>query len=249
MKQSCHTVSFMLGCIVMLGASTAQSAPVTLQQPTATFSQSAFGNFSIATAIDGNVNPLPFNGWAIFPNETAQTAVFETSTDLFTNGGSLTFTLQQSHVTPTEHTIGRFRLSATTDNRSLFADGLATGGDVVANWVILDPTSATSANGATLTELGDHSILASGTSPATDTYTVSATTTLGSITGLRLEVLEDASLPFNGPGRQSTNGNFVLTEFTVDAVAATTTVPEPASLLLLGSGLVGFAAWRHRRQA
>ena len=174
MKQSCHTISFMLGCIIMLGASTAHSAPVTLQQPTATFSQVISGVFPIAEAIDGNVNQI--NGWAIHPNETAQTAVFETSTDLFTNGGSLTFTLKQFFAT--QHTIGRFRLSATTDNRSLFADGLATGGDVVANWVILDPTSVSSANGATLTELGDHSILASGTSPATDTYTVLATTTL-----------------------------------------------------------------------
>ena len=42
-------------------------------------------------------------------------------------------------------------------------------------------------------------------------------TSLSPITGIRLEVLEDPSLPFNGPGRQPTNGNFVLTELMLHA--------------------------------
>ena len=68
-------------------AMTAQGAPVTLQQPTATFSQASF---SIADAIDNG----PSSGWAIHPNVgSPQTAVFETATDLFTSGGTLTFTM------------------------------------------------------------------------------------------------------------------------------------------------------------
>ena len=224
----------------------ADAAPILLQQPTATFSQTGFGGFPVGAAIDGN----PATGWAIDPNEVAQTAVFETSTDIFTSGGTLTFTLDQLY--GSFHTIGRFRLSATTDNRALFADGIPTGGDVTANWVVLDPGSFSSASGATLTELGDNSILAGGVNPNTDTYTVVATTTLASITGLRLEVLEDPSLPFNGPGRQPSNSNLVLTNFTVDATPSDVgpaPVPEPATGLLLASGLIATWATRQRKSA
>ena len=133
--------------------------------------------------------------------------------------------------------ICRLRWSATTDDRSLFADGLSSGGDVSANWVVLDPVSLASANGATLTELGDNSILVSGVSPSVDTYTISATTLLAGVTGLRLEVLTDPSLPANGPGRQPSNGNFVLTNLIVDATPAV--VPLPPALMLMGTGLLG----------
>jgi hypothetical protein len=37
------------------------------------------------------------------------------------------------------------------------------------------------------------------------------------VTGIRLEVLEDPSLPLDGPGYHSTNGNFLLTELEVFA--------------------------------
>lgn len=226
--------------VLLAAASDAYAAPILLQQATATFSQSGF---SIGAAIDGS----SATGWAIDPNEVNQTAVFETSTDVFTSGGTLTFTLSQ--LLGNQHTIGRLRLSATTDNRSLFADGLASGGDVTANWTVLNPASYVSTNSATLTELGDNSILASGTSPQTDIYTISLFTALSGITGFRLEVLEDPSLPFNGPGRQPINGNFVLTNLAVDAVNATpTTVPEPTSLILLGGGLAGLIARKRRSE-
>ncbi len=200
---------------------------VGLQQATATFSQTG-GNFSVTTAINGSA--ADNFGWAIFPNISAQTAVFETTTNVgFATGSVLSFTLAQAYSNP-GHTLGRFRISVTKDDRSTFADGLASGGDITAAWFVLDPNSIRSANGTTLTELADHSILASGSTPATDTYTFTARTTLTGITGVRLEALTNASLPFGGPGRFSGNGNFVLSEFGMsispDALTSTLEVSQ-----------------------
>lgn len=220
------------------------ASPVPLQQPTATFSQSTFGDFSVAKAINGTT--ADNLGWAIeldpFVNITAQTAVFETVTDVgFGAGSVITFSLSQTFPNPGPFTLGRFRFSVTTDNRSLFADGLASGGDVTANWTILNPTIFLSANGATLSKLGDLSILASGPAPLTDLYTISAPTSLTGITGIRLEVLEDPSLPFGGPGRHPDHGSFVLSELQMDIVAA------QSNCVTLASGLVSW--WRGENNA
>ena len=83
-------------------------------------------------------------------------------------------------------------------------------------WLPLDITSAKSKAGATLTRESDNSILASGTDPSTDVYTVVGTTPLNDITALRIEALPDAHLPGNGPGR-APNGNFVLSGISVRA--------------------------------
>ena len=82
-----------------------------------------------------------------------------------------------------------------------------------ANWVVLQPALAVSEQGASLTIQPDQSILASGTLTDTDIYTITVVTTLRGITGVRIEALEDPSLPLTGPGRAQT-GNFVLSEFT-----------------------------------
>src|SRR6266436_2461978 len=198
---------------------------VQLQQATATFSQTGGGSFLVATAINGTTGDGL--GWAIDPHEgVPQTAVFETTSDVgYPAGSLLTFTLTHAYDLWGGHMLGRFRISVTTDDRSTFADGLATGGNVTANWTVLDPISFTSANGTTLTKLSDNSILASDALPDTDVYTVTAATTLTGITGIRLEALTDPSLPNNGPGRQPLNGNFVLSEFTV-AIETQCTAPS-----------------------
>jgi hypothetical protein len=227
------TTFLAIGVALTATTSVVCSAPVALQNATATFSQTYSGDFSVGRAINGTYSENL--GWSVYEplsaTTSAQTAVFETTANVgFAGGSLLTFKLYHTHgIDFAMHTLGRFRLSVTTDNRSLFADGLATGGDVTANWTVLNPSTFVSSDGATLSKLGDFSILASGLSPDFDTYTITAPTTLAGITGIRLEALDDPSLPFNGPGRQQDNGNFELSEFTVDITA----VPEPSALALV----------------
>ena len=85
-------------------------------------------------------------------------------------------------------------------------------------WIVLSPAKMLSQGGATLTKLGDHSILASGTNPDRDVYSLFAKTDLQKITAIRLEALPDPSLPSNGPGRfpgSDGRGNFHLNELRV----------------------------------
>jgi hypothetical protein len=83
------------------------------------------------------------------------------------------------------------------------------------SWTTPDPVRLTSAKETTLTRQSDGSVLAGGQSPETDTYTVVVNTNLTGITGFRLEVLPDKSLPGGGPGRAG--GNFVLSELRITA--------------------------------
>lgn len=191
---------------------TADAAVVSMQEPTAIVSQSSY---PVDYAIDANLA----TGWGNWDGSTspANIGAFETVADVgFTGGTVLTFTLDHRSGAP-KHLLGKFRLSATTDDRAYFADGLANGGDVAANWVQLVPLSAVSSNSATLTINPDDSILASGADLTNATYTVKAIAPVRAITGFRIEALEDSSLPGNGPGRSDTWGNFALTNFTVDA--------------------------------
>jgi hypothetical protein len=214
---------------------------VGLQQATATFSQTFTGDFSVGRAINGTT--ADGLGWAIEPQEGHnQTAAFETTANVgFAGGSLLTFTLNHDYAVWGGHMLGRFRLSVTTDDRSTFCDGLPTGGDVTANWIVLDPLSFSATSGATMSELADHSLLVSGVLQNTDIYTITAPTTLTGITGIRLEALTDPSLPFGGPGRQPDNGNFVLSEFSVGIDV----IPEPSACALLATG---FFLWLNRRR-
>ncbi len=84
-------------------------------------------------------------------------------------------------------------------------------------WIALDPTSAVSKAGATLTKQADKSLLAGGTNPDKDSYTVIVPTDARNIRAIRLDVLGDKSLPAGAPGRADGNGNFVLTDFRATA--------------------------------
>jgi hypothetical protein len=80
-------------------------------------------------------------------------------------------------------------------------------------WTPVEVVQAVSRGGATLSLRPDGSLLASGKNPSPEAYTVTARTKQTGITGIRLEVLSDPSLPGKGPGRSPSNGNFVLSEF------------------------------------
>jgi hypothetical protein len=82
------------------------------------------------------------------------------------------------------------------------------------SWQPLQPTIATASNGTTLTVRPNASVLASGKSPATETYVLEIETDLQEIRGLQLEALPDPSLPHQGPGRSS-GGNFALSHLRV----------------------------------
>jgi hypothetical protein len=71
--------------------------------------------------------------------------------------------------------------------------------------------------GVTFTQNDDGSVLVGGKNPKTAIYTIVGKLPAGSFTGIRLEVLPDASLPAQGPGRVL-HGNFVLNhlEFAVN---------------------------------
>lgn len=79
-------------------------------------------------------------------------------------------------------------------------------------WKTVDPESFVSVAGAVLGKRPDGSLLVSGKHGPTDVYSLTAPATLKELTGVRLEVLPDPSLPHGGPGREL-NGNMHLSEF------------------------------------
>ncbi|MBA61023.1 MAG: hypothetical protein CMJ76_01540 [Planctomycetaceae bacterium] len=58
----------------------------------------------------------------------------------------------------------------------------------------------------------DQSLLATGETPENDLYTVKYGLQTGKLTGIRLDVLGDQTLPAGAPGRNPDNGNLVLSE-------------------------------------
>lgn len=95
-------------------------------------------------------------------------------------------------------------------------------------WMTLTPIEARSTNGSDLQVLEDGSILARGTAPPQEIYTVRLRVpdSLSGVVALRVEALPDDSLPAKGPGRAE-NGNFVLTELSVDLQRSLDSIPQP----------------------
>src|SRR5690606_19329408 len=75
---------------------------------------------------------------------------------------------------------------------------LAQSADAV-QWQVLKPAEAQSTGGATLAELDDHSLLASGTIPRSDTDVVRLPAAGQAVTAIRLEALTPPSLPRTRP--------------------------------------------------
>jgi hypothetical protein len=167
-----RSLTFALSLIALLTISvSAIAVPVQLQKGTATFSQGPLGGgpYTPSQAIDGNFSPGnpnlgTGNGWSIdhFPNNDAwqeftmnETVVWQTVTDV--GPSFLTFTMYFLHWNPA-HLLGRFRLSVTTDDRSTYADGLPAGGNVTANWMVLQNLMVEGPAGMTFTNLPDDSV-------------------------------------------------------------------------------------------
>jgi hypothetical protein len=189
-------------------------------------------SYGVSEALDTLIPGIgSSNGWAISDGSatTVQAAVFETITDIAASPYGTVVTLTLHQTSQNQHGLGAFRAAVTTADRSMFADGFASGGDIGAPaiWSTMIPVRATATGGATLTIRPDRTILASGTNPSTTVYTIVDVTPLSAITGLRLDALSDASLPGSGPGRSST-GNFVITQLVADA----TVLPAPSSVSL-----------------
>lgn len=219
---------------LLLIANVSRADLITLTNGTATFSQDGY-SYSPAEAVDGDYTFN--NGWAVLGGDTtAQTAVWETTADLNVTA----MEMQMYFLHGSNHLMGRFRFSVTTDDRSTFADGLIDEGDVSANWIVLTNPVVTGPDGMTFTVLGDNSVLPGGSIPETGIYTVNFSTAITGVTGLRLEAMTDPSLNdhlgFGG------GVNFLLNELTVNAV------PEPSSILLVGLSVAGLGLYRRSRK-
>jgi mono/diheme cytochrome c family protein len=81
---------------------------------------------------------------------------------------------------------------------------------VLTNWQTLEPNEFTSAGGATMSKTASKAILVSGANPSNDAYHVTATIGAGTVTGVRLEVLDTGETKTLGRGY---NGLFVLRGF------------------------------------
>jgi hypothetical protein len=105
-------------------------------------------------------------------------------------------------------------------------------------WIVSTPVSASAKSGATMKTLPDSSILVGGTNPDFDVHDVVIRSDLAQITGLRIELLEDPSLPSSGPGR-SEGGNFVLNN--IEAAAVSLADPKQSKAIAFGSSEATFS--------
>ncbi|MBC7853491.1 MAG: DUF1549 domain-containing protein, partial [Pirellulaceae bacterium] len=90
-------------------------------------------------------------------------------------------------------------------------------GSAKSAWQVAEATEVKADGGTTLTKQTDGSYLAGGTTPEKETYTFLVPVEGKTLTGLKLEVLTDPSLPKQGPGRQPSNGNLHLNEIVVNS--------------------------------
>ena len=187
------TLGFCMVCLLTIGlANVAYAGQLSLEQPTANFSQSGTW-YNVGWTNDGttqgsgawgNYNP------STWPDTNTGIAVWETSLDA--NFNEYTFKLYFNTIAG-GFNYQKTKISYTTDDRALFADGLHNGGDVDTDtWTVLPVDSAVSSNTAVATINGDNTIDWTANA-STGVYTIVTSApglALQSITGFRLDALE-----------------------------------------------------------
>lgn len=93
-------------------------------------------------------------------------------------------------------------------------------------WQATAPKDMNAISGSTMKLLDDKSVLVEARKPMRDTYTVTLPLGESKVTGVRLEVLPDKSLPRGGVGRAENDGNFVLSRILIKAKAKDGTTKE-----------------------
>lgn len=86
-------------------------------------------------------------------------------------------------------------------------------------WHFLETETLAAPKGITLERLDDRSIKATGSADK-GAYTITLKTSMTDIAAFRIEAMKDTSFKGNGPGITENNGNFVVTEFEVQAAPA-----------------------------
>ena len=109
----------------------------------------------------------------------------------------------------------------------------------VGEWTMLDDAVLNGTNGIKFETLPDHSFIPRGDNSPTTFYYLTAKTKLKNITGIRLELMTDHSLPRNGPGR-SMEGALWLSEFAAEA--APLGQPEKFKSLKIENATADFSA-------
>lgn len=99
-------------------------------------------------------------------------------------------------------------------------------------WSALTNEQVKSEGGATFTRQPDGTWLAGGKNPDHDIYIITAPLPRGTLTGVQVHALPDASLPEQSLGRFS-NGNFVLTD--IDAEITAPGLKEPVTAQFTGA--------------
>jgi hypothetical protein len=192
-------------------------SPVTFSSAVATFYEVA-NDWAPSQMIDGIFTGPNggINGWSV--NNTATgisegaDALLTLATALAAGKYALTFTIYQNYYGNPGHILGDFALDYTT----------AASPTLSSPQTPVSIQSESSLNGTTFSVLSPGELLAntSHNSIGTDTYTISALIDSASpITGIFLDAIKNAALPGGGPGGQYGNGNFVVSEFTLDAAS------------------------------
>ncbi|MCG3196252.1 MAG: hypothetical protein GHCLOJNM_00724 [bacterium] len=222
--------------VILSATEGAEAAALSFSSAIADVSQTGF---PASAAIDGN----PRTGWAV-DNGSGDlrrdlTATFQLQHPILLGSGA-TARVVLKQAWGNQHTLGKFRLLAgkvtrehlhpelpLAEQRALhlrekLAEWEAKVAPEARRWTLLDPESFTSELGATLTELEDRSILASGDRPNRDRYRVEFPSPLETITAIKLETLPHESLPDNGPGRGDVmgKGDFMISDLRLYANGA-----------------------------